>query len=289
MHSDVSKQPVVMAIAGNDPTGGAGLAADTESIISQGCYAMPVATCITVQDTCDVHSVNPIDADLVIQQARTILEDIAVDAIKIGLLGNEENIEAVHEIIADYPNIPVVLDPIMTAGGGSPLSNDVMLEMFIELLLPYTTVLTPNSHEALALVPGADSIQAAALALQESGCQYILVTGTHENSPQVINRLYGEQKELYNYRWDRLPHSYHGSGCTLSASLTALLAHGLSPAEAVYQAQEFTWYSLYNGHRLGMGQHHPNRLFWANEDGEPDTDTESDIDHQQITHAVSDD
>lgn len=268
----MNSQPscTVLIIAGNDPTGGAGITADIESVISQGCFAFPVITCVTVQDTCDVTSINPLDSELVLEQARTVLEDLSVNAIKVGLLGSEENVEAVHELLADYPDIPVVLDPILSAGGGQPLASEGIIEAMKELLLPYTTVLTPNTVEALQLIPGADNIQAAALALQELGCEYVLVTGTHENSPNVINRLYGQQQELQKYNWERLPNVYHGSGCTLSSALAGLLAQGLDILEAVEQAQQFTWHSLKYGGRLGMGQYHPNRLFWA--DGETTDD-----------------
>jgi hydroxymethylpyrimidine/phosphomethylpyrimidine kinase len=131
-------------------------------------------------------------------------------------------------------------------------------------------VLTPNTVEALQLVPGADNIQAAALALQEMGCEYVLITGTHENSPSVINRLYGQQQELRKYSWERLPYVYHGSGCTLSSSLAGLLAQGLDIMDAVEQAQQFTWHSLKYGGRLGIGQYHPNRLFWADDEAAED-------------------
>ena len=256
--------PVVMTIAGNDPTGGAGITADIETIISQGSHAIPVVTCITVQDTCDVIGITPIDSQLVIQQARAILEDIPIDVIKIGLLGNEEIIEAVHEIIIDYPTIPIVFDPILTsAGRGNALVTNDMLDAMQELIIPMTYILTPNSHEVLELVPEADSISAAAIALNAHGCEYVLVTGTHENTPQVVNRLYNNQQELCSYTWDRLDNSYHGSGCTLSSAIASLLAQGLEIQDAIHEAQEFTWNSLKYGYRLGMGQHHPNRMFWA--------------------------
>jgi hydroxymethylpyrimidine/phosphomethylpyrimidine kinase len=271
MNSQTSS--AVLIIAGNDPTGGAGITADIESIISQGCFAFPVITCVTVQDTCDVVSINPLDSELILEQARTVLEDLSVQAIKIGLLGSEENVEAVHELLADYPDIKVVLDPILASGGGQPLASEGIIDAIKELLLPYTTVLTPNTVEALQLFPEADSIQAAALALQELGCEYVLVTGTHENSPNVINRLYGKQQELQKYNWERLPNIYHGSGCTLSSSLAGLLAQGVDILEAVEQAQQFTWHSLKYGGRLGMGQYHPNRLFWADTDTADETPT----------------
>lgn len=260
--------PIVMTIAGNDPTGGAGLTADTEAIISQGCHVLPVVSCLTVQDTCDVIAVEPVDPEMLLQQARAVLEDLPVDAIKIGLLGGEDNIEAVHELLRDYSDIPVVLDPIIAAGGGSLLSDENSLDALRELLLPCADVLTPNIHEVRLLVPEADTIQAAMPALRELGCDWILVTGTHNHTPEVINRLYGEEGEAASYRWERLAAGYHGSGCTLSAALAGLLAQGLSVPDAAMQAQEYTWRSLRHGYRLGMGQSHPNRLFWVEDEPE---------------------
>lgn len=262
--------PIVMTIAGNDPTGGAGLAADTEAAISQGCHVLPVVSCLTVQDTCDVISVEPVDAELLLQQARAVLEDLPVDAIKIGLLGSEDNIEAVHELLRDYSDIPVVLDPVIASGSGRVLVDENSLDALRELLLPCCDVLTPNTREVRVLVPHADSVQAAMPALRELGCDWILVTGTHDQTADVVNRLYGEQGEAASYRWERLASSYHGSGCTLSAALAGLLAQGLNVPDAVEQAQEYTWRSLRHGYRLGMGQSHPNRLFWVEDDtGDP--------------------
>lgn len=259
--------PVVMAIGGTDPTGGAGVTADLEAIISQGGHAIPIVSCITVQDTCEVLHVEPVEAKLLLQQARAALEDLPVDVIKIGLLGSDENIQAVHEIIADYPDIPVILDPILTAGGdGSPLADDNMIEAMLELLIPEVNLITPNSQEILRLVPEADSVHAAALALLEMGCEYILVTGTHDNTPEVINRLYGDNRELKQYTWERLPHNYHGSGCTLASAIACLLAQDIDIFTAIEDAQEYTWHTLNEGYRLGMCQHHPNRFFWATED-----------------------
>ena len=263
--------PIVLTIAGNDPTGGAGLSADVEAILSQGCHALPVVSCVTVQDTCDVLAVETLHPDLLVQQARAVLEDLPVDAIKIGLLSSEENIEAVHEILADYGDIPVVLDPIISAGGGTLLCDESAIDAMRELLFPYVTLLTPNTEEARLLVPGCDNAQSAISSLLEMGCEWVLLTGTHDNTREVINRLYSDKGEHREFSWPRLEHSYHGSGCTLSSAIAGLLAQGLDIVDAVTQAQDYTWRSLQNGYRLGMGQLHPNRLFWAEE-----SDTEND-------------
>lgn len=255
--------PVVMTFGGSDPTGGAGLQADIEALVSMGCHAAPVITAVTVQDTENVKGYSAIDANLVIEQARAVLEDMSVSAFKIGMLGSVENVEAIHTILTDYPGIPLVLDPIILAGGGGVLADDDVIDALVNLLFPATTLLTPNSHEARALAPEADSLDACAQELLEAGCEYVLITGTHERTLDVVNALYGNRRQLETYSWERLPAQYHGSGCTLAAAAAGLLAQGLDPVSAVREAQQFTWDALKNGYRLGMGQHLPNRFFWA--------------------------
>jgi hydroxymethylpyrimidine/phosphomethylpyrimidine kinase len=269
-HSQPRTLPIAMTIAGHDPTGGAGIQADIEAIISMGCHACSVVTSVTVQDTARVIAYAPMDADLVIHQARTVLEDMPVDAIKIGMLASREIVEAVHSILVDYPHIPVILDPVMASGGGNPLMEDEMLDALLTLLLPQTTILTPNSIEARRLAPNSDTLDACAMSLLDHGCRYVLITGTHENTQQVNNTLYGNNRKLDTYSWERLEGSYHGSGCTLASAITALIAQGQEPLTALFEAQNFTWQSLRHGYQLGMGQKLPNRLFWAgweDEDG----------------------
>ena len=261
--------PVVLVFGGNDATGGAGLAADIQTLMSMGCYAAPVVTAVTVQDTIGVREFSAVDADLVTAQARAVLEDMPVAAFKTGMLGTLANLAAVAALVQDYPEIPLVVDPVLTSGQGDPLIEGPFEEALRGLLLPQTTLLTPNSLEARRLAPGADSLDACAQELLSSGCVYVLVTGTHENSPRVINRLYGNHRLLETYTWERLPENYHGSGCTLAAACAATLAHGFDPVSAVAEAQDFTWHALQSALRLGMGQLLPDRLYWArNEDDE---------------------
>lgn len=260
------KIPVVMTFAGNDPSGGAGLQADIETMASMGCHTAPVVTALTVQDTQDVKTFATIDAPLLIQQARAVLEDMMVSVFKLGMLGSVEVVEAVHSILIDYPDVPVIFDPVLSSGAGTSLVDDNMLDAMSNLLFPSTTVLTPNTLEAQCLAPEADTVDACAQVIQELGCEYVLITGTHGNSRDVTNRLYGDHRLLETYSWPRLPESYHGSGCTLSAAIAGLLAHGHEPFTAIYEAQEYTWEALRQGYRIGMGQYIPNRLFWAQAD-----------------------
>jgi len=277
--------PIVLTFAATDPSGGAGLQADILTIASMGCHPLSVVTAVTVQDTGGVDDVLPIDAEWVADQARAVLEDMPVAAFKIGLLGSVENIAAIAEVISDYPDIPLVFDPILASGRGDDLASEDMLDAMRELLLPQTTILTPNSIEARRLIQDEENdednpdLAECAKRIVQLGCEYVLVTGTHEHTPKVINTLYGAHGVVRSDNWPRLPGIYHGSGCTLASAIAALLANGLSMEEAVKEAQEYTWQALQFGFRPGMGQHIPDRLFWArDEDDEPKED-EPDILH----------
>ncbi len=275
MPSSVALPPIILAFAATDPTGGAGIQADLLTISSMGCHALSVITAITVQDTAGVEDMQPIDSDWVADQARLVLEDMPVAAFKIGLIGSIENIAAIAEVVSDYPDVPLIFDPVLASGRGEELATEDMVSAMRELLLPQTTILTPNSREARRLAQDGDEDDDLALAgcaekLIALGCEYVLITGTHENTPQVVNTLYGPQGVVRSDDWERLPGSYHGSGCTLAAAIAATLANGLELPEAVREAQEYTWQTLNAGFRPGMGQHIPDRFFWAREADERD-------------------
>jgi len=267
--------PIVLTFAATDPSCGAGMQADILTIASMGCHPLADVTGITVQDSSGVDDIQAVEAEWVVDQARTVLEDMPVAAFKIGLLGSIENIAAIAEVISDYPDIPLVFDPVLASGRGDELANEDMLDAMRELLLPQTTILTPNSMEARRLIIDEDNdsddpnLEQCAKRILELGCEYVLITGTHENTPKVINTLYGERGIVRADTWPRLPGIYHGSGCTLASAIAALLANGLSMEDAVHEAQEYTWEALKYGFRPGMGQHIPDRLFWArDEEGE---------------------
>ena len=263
--------PIVMVFAASDPSGGAGLQADIMTLSSMGCHPLSVLTALTVQDSAGVEDAMAIDADWVADQARALLEDMPVAAFKIGMLGSVENIAAIAEIISDYPEIPLILDPVLASGRGDELASEDMIAAMRELLLPQTTLLTPNSLEARRMVQDEDNdddhpgLAECARRLIGAGTEFVLITGTHEHSAQVVNTLYGENGLIRADSWERLPGSYHGSGCTLASAIAANLANGLDVAEAVRDAQDYTWQALANGFRPGMGQYLPDRFFWARE------------------------
>ena len=264
--------PLVLTFAASDPTGGAGIQADILTLASMGCHPLSVITALTVQDTAGVDEVLVIDADWVADQARMLLEDMPVAAFKMGMLGSVETIAVIAEILSDYPEIPVILDPVLTSGRGDEFATDDMIAAMRELIIPQTTIITPNSNEArrLALFESEDediSLPDCAARLIEMGCEYVLITGTHENTPRVLNSLFNIDGMMQTDAWDRLPGSYHGSGCTLASAIAATLAYGQEMPQAVREAQEYTYEALKAAFRPGMGQYIPERFFWA-QDGQ---------------------
>ncbi len=268
--------PIVLVFSATDPGGGAGLQADILTLASMGCHPLSVVTAITVQDTLGVEDVYPMEAEWVADQARCVLEDMPVAAFKVGLVGSVENIAAIAEVVADYPDIPLILDPVLASGRGDELASDDMLAALLEMLIPQATLITPNSLEARRIaqfdIEDELRLDQCAQGIIDLGCEFVLITGTHENTLQVVNTLYDERGKVRSDTWQRLPNSYHGSGCTLATAIAASLAHGLDLPEAVKEAQEFTWQTLNAGFRPGMGQFIPDRFFWAREEGDDNTD-----------------
>ena len=245
--------PIVLTFAASDPTGGAGLQADLLTLAALGCHPLSVLTGLTVQDTSGVEHLEAIGADLVVRQARALLAETRVAAFKAGVLASADNVRAVAAIAEAHANVPLVVDPVLASGRGDPLASEAVRSALLEALVPRTTVLTPNSVEAERL--------GGAQRLLGLGACYVLVTGTHDDTPEVINRLYDAGGLVREDRWPRLPGSYHGSGCTLASAVAAGLANGRGVAQAVREAQEYTWQALAAGFRIGAGQLLPNRFY----------------------------
>jgi hydroxymethylpyrimidine/phosphomethylpyrimidine kinase len=254
-------RPVVLSFSGHDPSGGAGVQADIETLISHQCHACSVITALTEQDSRNVKKLIPQKPQDIIDQAQTVLNDFSVKAIKIGLIGHHETASAIQSILLQHPQIPVILDPVLAAGGGTSLANEQLINSIIEQLLPCTTVLTPNSEEARILANQND-LSDCGQTLLTKGCDYVLITGTHEQSTTVDNQLFHANNKTETFSWDRLSEEYHGSGCTLASSIAGLIAHGLDPFTAISEAQDYTWNALADAYHPGKGQFNPNRLFW---------------------------
>ena len=237
----------VLVFSGLDPSGGAGIAADLAAIAAQGVHALPVVTALTVQDNNRVYGVEPVDAALIRRQVLALAGAIAIDAVKVGILGNRANAEAIAAMVVGlrerHPGLPLVLDPVLASGHGDALAcGDARAAL--APLLALATVATPNLAEAAALNTGA--------------CQHVLVTGGHETGPQVVNAWHGDGQRR-EWRWARLPGEFHGSGCMLAAAIAARLALGEPIAEALELAQAYVQRALAESYSIGPGQRIPRR------------------------------
>ena len=258
--------PTILCLSGFDPSGGAGIQADIESIASMGGHATPVITALTVQNTQNVSQFQAVDATLFNDQVKKLFDDVTIKAIKIGMIGSLNIIEAIGTILKDNPELPVIYDPVLTAGGGASLIESGMLAAVQELILPYTTILTPNSPEARQLSYETE-LKDCGKKLMQQGCESVLITGTHESHEHVDNLWFQEGKYVETFSWDRLPHEYHGSGCTLASAIAALIAQGLDPFNAVNEAQDYSWNTLKHAFKISdKGQLIPNRFYWQHSD-----------------------
>ncbi len=265
MQYEVNSPPVVLAIGGHDPSGGAGIQADIESLAANRAHALTLVTCLTLQDSCNVRNVQPVEPELLRHQAQLLLQDSPVAAIKIGLLGSPEIAKAVAELLRAHPAIPVVLDPVLAAGGGSDMATAALLQCLREELLPHCDLITPNIPEALRL-SGLDGDPAATRcgeALLALGAKAVLITGTHDpqEAAQISHRLYRRGVAELTLPSSRLPGEYHGSGCTLAAAVAAHLARSVSLERAVERALDYTWQTLRHAFHSGRCQATPDRLY----------------------------
>jgi hydroxymethylpyrimidine/phosphomethylpyrimidine kinase len=253
-----AERPVVLCLSGHDPGGGAGIQADIEAVAAMGGHAATVVTAHTVQDTNNVFRMVPADAELLQAQVDALLGDLRVRAIKIGLLGAASQVDFIAATLR-RARVPVVMDPVLRAGGGAELAGAALLERIAELL-PLVDVLTPNAAEARRLVPAAASLADCGAALLERGARHVLITGGDEAGDPVVNLWFERARPPRRFAWPRLPGRFHGAGCTLAAATAALLARGQRPASAIADAQAYTHRSLARAFAPGAGRSIPGRL-----------------------------
>jgi len=249
---DFERIPAVLSIAGSDSGGGAGIQADLKAFARVGVHGMTAVTAITAQNTVGVKAVQAIAPEVIAAQVRAVAEDIGVDAVKIGMLGTAETVEAVVEALRYVGNAPVVIDPVMIAESGAELLDKDARTALIDRLLPLAAVVTPNIPEARALTGlGEEANQARlAWALVEMGAGTAVVTGGH--SAEVVDVFY-DGSDIAEISGERHPDgAAHGSGCTHSSALAAFLALGHTPLEAAERARELTSEAVRDGLR-GMG------------------------------------
>lgn len=248
--------PVVLVISGHDPSGGAGLVADIQSVSACGAHPTLAISALTEQDTRNAYAVFPVPVPQLLAQIQRVVADIRPQAIKIGLLPNPTIAQSLLPVLDRLADVPLVLDPVLIASGGGTLADADLTPLLREALIPRATVVTPNLPEAQALTGHPDPVEAGH-ALVGMGAGWALVTGGDAATPDVANHLIGP--ECITTRWPRRPGSFHGTGCTLASALAAGLALGRSVPEAALAAQQFVDRALSTALRPGRGQAIPHR------------------------------
>ncbi len=251
-------KPIILTIGGHDPTGGAGIQADIEAIGANGGQALTIPTAITLQDSHRVTGFEPVSHTLIDQQAKMVLADFPVAAIKIGMVASTKNAQTIAALLRHHATLPVIFDPVLAGGGGGALSGENLVETLRNELLPLTTLATPNRQE-LQRLGGSE-------ALLQAGCQNLLITGTdsptaEEAVDKVTHQLLQADGGHHQFEGERLPHSYHGSGCTLASAIATRIAQGDHLIQAIETGLHFTHNSLLNATHPTNGQHFPNRLY----------------------------
>jgi hydroxymethylpyrimidine/phosphomethylpyrimidine kinase len=256
---NMENHPILLTINSHDPSGGAGLVADVEAANSLGCHCVSAITALNVRDTRNVKDRQSSATPLLIEQIRAALEDSAVTAIKVGDIATVAQAEAIHTILGEYSNIPVVLDPVLYHG-----ADDGDVDEALRLLLfPRATISVLTTDHVQQLSTCGDSLGANLQELLEFGCAQILVTNIAQDQDKIVNRLYSTRGIDREYTWGTLDQQFHGAGSTLSAAITAYLAHGFDLQEALQQGQQFTWQAMAQARRVGRGGLIPDRLFWC--------------------------
>ncbi|KAF7600153.1 MAG: hydroxymethylpyrimidine/phosphomethylpyrimidine kinase [Candidatus Dactylopiibacterium carminicum] len=267
-----------MSFGCNDPTSAIGLGGDALTLSALGVYPLSVSTGLLVQDTSRTESFFATDGDWVADQARALLEDIPVSCFKLGQFASTDNVAEVADVLADYPDIPVVYAPDLTLHGSDAETEEDMLGSICELILPLCQIVICGPEDAARLAPDDDSVDEgeaepedappaypaghadSARLLLAYGAGHVLLTGAHAQSPQIVNTLFGQQGMLRTDSWERLPGSHLGGNDLLAAALAAFIAQGSSLEEAVGLAQRYAWHAQAQGWRLGMGRIVPNHF-----------------------------
>lgn len=221
-------------------------------------------SCLTVQDTRNVYNATATDPEIVRQQLECLAADSPIHAIKTGALGNAAVVDVLVDFLADHPDIPLITDPVIKAAGGGDLADEALIARMKERLFRHAEILTPNGIE-LALLGDDQDPARAAHNLLKTGCQSVLATGGHGEGDEIINSLYSRDQEPLHFYIERIGGEYHGTGCTLAASIAAGRASGLSARASVAQAQNYVLRAIRHALKVGQGQPVPDRgIPWEN-------------------------
>jgi hydroxymethylpyrimidine/phosphomethylpyrimidine kinase len=254
-----------LTIAGSDSSGGAGIQADLKTFMAFGVYGMSAITALTAQNTAGVQGIVDISPDFVREQIRSVMTDIGTDAAKTGMLSNAAIVKAVAEAVSEFRIPNLVVDPVMIAKSGAPLLAPEARKALVEELLPLATVITPNVFEAESIlgrrIDGLDAMKKAARELRNTGCRWVVLKGGQlDIESQAVDVLF-DGRELIMFRSPRLESMCtHGSGCTFASAITAGLAKGLTPPDAVKRAKDYVTEAIRKGFPMGSGRGPTNHL-----------------------------
>ncbi|WP_229445520.1 hydroxymethylpyrimidine/phosphomethylpyrimidine kinase [Massilia sp. Leaf139] len=255
----------------SDPVGALGVQADVATFAAHGCHALSITTAMLVSDSARVEEWHEVDTGVMADQARQVLEDMPIAAVKIGAIASIEQAAAIAEIVSDYAEVPLIVDPFLSALPDSGMSDEDIVASIRQILAPQATVLQLSQSELGRMAElwreaGVDSsLEADVAELTARGCQYVLVTGTsrngHKNGHKRANTLFDRDDGVTIIDWQHLPGHFVGAGTTLSGALAACMAHGMDAVEALRAAQDYTYGALLNAQRFGMGKLVPNRFY----------------------------
>jgi hydroxymethylpyrimidine/phosphomethylpyrimidine kinase len=251
----------VLSIAGSDSGGGAGIQADLKTFSALGCYGMTAITAITAQNTVGVQAIHAVPLAVLKAQIEAVVQDIGVDAVKIGMLHSPELVRVVAWAITHFKLPRVVLDPVMVATSGDSLIEPATVQVLVHELFPLCDLVTPNLDEAALLlgrsIEGVDALDPAALDLLRLGARGALLKGGHLAGDRVVDVLALPGQDLQHFAAQRIPsRNVHGTGCTLSSAIAAYLALGLALPQAVSQAHAYILQAIQAGAAVRTGQGH---------------------------------
>jgi len=258
--------PLILTFGVLDPVGALGVQADLATFAAHGCHALSVPTALLVADSARVEEMHELDTGWMADQARVVLEDMPVAAVKIGAIASIEQAAAIAEIVSDYADVPLIVDPFLSSLPDAGMSDEDTVAAIRQILAPQATVLMLSQSELGRMAeswrePGTESsLEAEVAELTSRGCQYVLVTCTQGSGHNRANTLFDRDGMVTTIDWQHLAGPFVGAGTTLSGALAALMAQGLDAPEALAAAQEYTWGALRHAQRFGMGKFVPNRF-----------------------------
>lgn len=263
--------PVVLSFSALDPSGRGGIQADIETIASLGGHCAPVVTALCTTGVAETAETISVNTTVLIAQARSILEDMSVKAIKIGFPGSVAVAEAIHSILQDYRHIPVIFHPAFCLWDPNETEQANLPAAITALLLPLTEVHVATQEEAHTLVKEADTDDATAQALMSGGCQHLLLNRNDPQKRQFHASLYDKKGLVKHSEWNQAIPTCHGAASTLASAIAVLRGHDCHVQAAVEQAQNFTWQAMSHARQLGFGKPTPYRFFWTDETIEGNT------------------